>query len=51
MENKILALELNKTWELVPLSSGKIWVYKIKIKTDESIYKYKAYLVAKGNTQ
>ena len=45
----------NQVWELVDLPPGCMtignkWVLKIKHKTDGSIDKYKAYLVAKGYT-
>lgn len=55
MENEILALEKNNTWEVInkPPNSEVIdcrWVYKIKSKSDGS-EKYKARLVARGFTQ
>ncbi|KAL2244205.1 UNVERIFIED_CONTAM: Retrovirus-related Pol polyprotein from transposon TNT 1-94 [Sesamum indicum] len=50
------ALETNNTWEVVPLPYGKRpiecrWVYKIKLRDDGSIERYKARLVAKEYTQ
>ncbi|KAL4335057.1 hypothetical protein GQ457_07G001240 [Hibiscus cannabinus] len=56
MNEEIMALERNNTWELVPLPSGKQaigckWVYKTKLKSDGSLERYKARLVAKGYTQ
>ncbi|KAL2232692.1 UNVERIFIED_CONTAM: Retrovirus-related Pol polyprotein from transposon RE1 [Sesamum indicum] len=56
MNQELQALERNKTWEIVPLPSGKRlirckWVYKIKLKDDGSVERYKARLVAKGYTQ
>lgn len=56
MNNELLAMEANKTWLVVPLSSGLHsigckWVYKVKHKADGSIERYKARLVAKGYTQ
>ena len=56
MTKEIDALSRNRTWDLVdlPLDKSVIgckWVFKIKTRSDESIERYKAYLVAKGNTQ
>ncbi|KAL0437399.1 UNVERIFIED_CONTAM: hypothetical protein Sradi_0447800 [Sesamum radiatum] len=56
MNQELLALERNQTWDVVPLLSGKRvigckWVYKIKLKDDGSVDHYKARLVAKGYTQ
>lgn len=50
------ALEKNKTWEMTELPEGKVaigsmWVYKIKYKSDGTIERYKARLVALGNKQ
>ncbi|KAI3500109.1 hypothetical protein L1887_35925 [Cichorium endivia] len=56
MEEEIIALEQNQTWELVPKPrdikpiSCK-WVYKIKRRPDGSIERYKARLVARGFSQ
>ena len=46
----------NHTWELVALSLGSKplgckWIVKRKMKTDGSINKYKATLIAKGYKQ
>ena len=46
----------NKTWELVKLPRGKKlvecrWVFTVKYRSDGSIERYKAMLVAKGYTQ
>jgi histone deacetylase 1/2 len=56
MNKEHLALLKNKTWHLVPPPKGKNvirckWVYKIKKKTDGSIDRYKARLVANGYKQ
>ena len=52
MNEEIRAIERNKTWELVTLPIGKTpiavkWVYKTKLKLDDSIAKHKARLVVK----
>lgn len=56
MEEELLALRENNTWELVPRVPnmnviGSRWVYKIKSKADGSIERFKARLVAKGYAQ
>ncbi|KAL2251769.1 UNVERIFIED_CONTAM: Retrovirus-related Pol polyprotein from transposon TNT 1-94 [Sesamum indicum] len=56
MDKELQALDLNHTWDVVPLPPGKRpigcrWVYKVKLKDDGSIERYKARLVAKGYTQ
>lgn len=53
---EIQALESNNTWSLCSLLKGKSpigckWVYKIKYRSDGSIERYKARLVAKCYTQ
>jgi hypothetical protein len=53
---KITELEDNHTWLLTNLPPNKIpigckWVYKVKLKVDGSIERYKARLAAKGYTQ
>ena len=55
MDAKILALEVNNTWIVTSLPPGKKligckWVYRVKYKSDGSIERYKAKLVAKGFT-
>ena len=47
---ELLALEANKTWDMVPLPSnayiiGSKWVYSTKFKSDGSLDRYKARLV------
>eukprot|EP00253_Pinus_taeda_P019115 PITA_19115 len=56
MEEEIISLLKNKTWELVNLPKGRKdlqnkWVYNIKHEGDEKKEKYKARLVVKGFSQ
>ena len=56
MDDEMLALIQNQTWELVDLLDGKKlvgcrWVYTIKCNSDGSLERYKARLVARGYTQ
>ncbi|KAL0435616.1 UNVERIFIED_CONTAM: Retrovirus-related Pol polyprotein from transposon RE1 [Sesamum radiatum] len=56
MNAEIEALELNKTWQLTPLPTGKRpigckWVFKTKLRADGTVERYKARLVAKGFNQ
>ena len=56
MEAEFSALQQNKTWTLVPRPPGKNvigckWVFKVKHKSDGSLDKFKARLVARGFTQ
>ncbi|KAL6134532.1 hypothetical protein ACLB2K_066763 [Fragaria x ananassa] len=56
MDFELQALQANDTWSLTTLPVGKKpigcrWVYKIKHKSDGSIERYKARLVAQGFTQ
>ena len=56
MFDEINALLANSTWTLVPelVNSnviGSKWIYRIKHKSDGSIERYKARLVAQGFTQ
>lgn len=53
MDVEVQALNDNDTWEMVPLPSsssviGSKWVYSIKLKSDCSIGRYKARVVAQG---
>lgn len=53
MQSEYQALQANNTWELVlPTASVKVvgnkWVFRIKYNPDDSIFRYKAKLVAKG---
>ncbi|CAN6563085.1 unnamed protein product [Malus baccata var. baccata] len=56
MDEEMLALQKNNTWEVTSLPKGKKtvgcrWVFTVKYKADGSIDRYKARLVAKGYTQ
>jgi hypothetical protein len=56
MDEEMVALDVNVTWELVALpkdkkTNGCKWVYKIKHNADGSMRRYKARLVAKGYAQ
>lgn len=56
MNSEFQALQLNKTWSLVPWPPNQNvvsckWVFKVKQKADGSLDKYKARLVARGFTQ
>lgn len=56
MQEELYALHKTHTWDLVDLPPGKFaipckWVYKVKIRSDGSIERYKAQLVAKGYNQ
>ena len=56
MKEELDALHKTGTWDLVDLPSGKFaigckWVYKIKTRSDGTVDRYKACLVARGFTQ
>ena len=56
MTDELKALKANNTWSLTHLPLGKHpigskWVYKVKLKVDGSLERYKARLVAKSYTQ
>ena len=53
MAEELRALTENHTWELVPRPAGSPiigskWVYSVKLKSDGSLDRYKARLVAQG---
>jgi hypothetical protein len=56
MDEKMVALDANATWELVALLEDKKvigckWVYKVKHNANRFVSTYKARLVAKGYAQ
>lgn len=56
MKKEIMALQGNGTWSLVPAPKDRKiirckWVYKIKRKSDGTVERFKARLVAQGNTE
>nr|AAC67205.1 putative retroelement pol polyprotein [Arabidopsis thaliana] len=56
MYKEVDALEVNKTWDIVDLPTGKVaigsqWVYKTKFNADGTVERYKARLVVQGNNQ
>ena len=56
MQEELKALDQHNTWSITKLPKGKKvvgckWIYKLKFKSDGSIERYKARLVARGFTQ
>jgi len=56
MEEELLALKENNTWDIVPCPPnvrpiGCKWVYSIKLNSDGTLDRYKARLVVLGNKQ
>jgi len=56
MDEEIMSIERNNSWELTKLPEGQKsvgvkWIYKTKLKKDGRVDKYKARLVAKGYKQ
>jgi len=56
MHEELMAIEKNNTWQLTNLPKGHKaidvkWVYKIKVKANGEIDRYKLRLVAKGFEQ
>ena len=53
MTEELLALESNSTWDLVPTPPnasivGSNWVYSVKVRSNGSLDRYKARLIAQG---
>jgi hypothetical protein len=56
MDEELRALQDNHTWDVVPCPSnvkaiGCKWVYAVKLRSDGTLDRYKARLVALGNMQ
>ena len=56
MDEEMTSLDVNETWEFVPLPKEKKaigckWVYKVKHNSDGSLGRYKARLVTKDYAQ
>lgn len=56
MKKELEALKQNHTWDVVPLPQGKTpignkWVYKIKLRSDGTLERFKARFVAEGYNQ
>jgi len=51
MDDEMLSLQKNETWQLVDLPINNGWMYKIKYKTNREVDRFKARLVIKGCAQ
>lgn len=56
MQEELQAMENNNPWSVVKLPAGKQtigsrWIYKVKTRSDGSVERLKARLLAKGYTQ
>lgn len=56
MKSEITSLEVSNTWDLVDLPPNRKliwshWIFRIKLKAEGSLERYKARLVALGNNQ
>ena len=56
MAEELAAFDRTSTWDIVPLPSHAVpitckWVFKVKTKSDGSMARYKAHLVARGFQQ
>jgi len=52
MEEKIMSIKNNHTWDMLDLPKHKVhipvrWLFKVKLKLDDSIIRHKARLAAK----
>lgn len=56
MSDELLALDQNRTWIITTLPPSKVpigckWIHKEKLKSNGSVDRYKAWLVAKSYSQ